>query len=141
MRLRPATDEDSAFFWTVRNDPETIAHSWSKRGVTETEHTLWWAMTADQRYVAEGLTEDVGTLRLTALDDSTCEVHLAVAPGYRGMGYSTEMLKEATVVARELGYKRIVARVDSDNTPSLRAFLRANYDVVSPGTLLLQRDL
>lgn len=141
MRLRPATDVDSAFFWAVRNDPQTIAHSWSKRGVLAEEHARWWQGTPDWRYVAEGLTGDVGTLRLTALDDSTCEVHLAVAPEFRGMGYSTEMLKEATVLAREMGYKRIVARVDSDNTPSLRAFVRAGYDVVSPGTLLLQRDL
>lgn len=141
MRLRPALDADSPFFWVVRNDPDTIAHSWSKRGVTAEEHARWWQTTPDARYVAEGLTGDVGILRLTALDDSTCEVHLAVAPGYRGSGYSTDMLREATVVARSLGYTLIVARVDSDNTPSLRAFLRAGYAVTSPGTLLLQRDL
>lgn len=141
LRLRPAIDTDVSYFWTVRNDPETIAHSWSKRGVTAEEHARWWQTTPDARYVAETAEGDVGTLRLTALDDSTCEVHLAVAPGFRGAGYSTEMLREATVLAREKGYGRIIARVDSDNTPSLRAFLRAGYAVTSPGTLLLQRDL
>ena len=141
LKLRPATDADSPFFWTVRNDPQTISHSWSKREVTAEEHTCWWQTTPDVRYVAETAEGDVGVIRFTELDETTCEVHLAVAAGYRGAGYSTEMLREATVAGRELGYERIVARVDSDNTPSLRAFLRAGHEVESPGTLLLQRDL
>ena len=105
------------------------------------EHERWWRETQDARYVAESAGEDVGVLRITRLDETTCEVHLAVAPQFRGEGYSTEMLREGTLEAKRLGYERIVARVDSDNTPSLRAFLRAGYGVTSPGTLLLERTL
>lgn len=141
MKLRPATDQDAHYFLWVRNDPQSVKFSWSKRSVAFKEHMAWWQTTADRRYVAEGITGDVGTLRLTALDDHACEVHLAVAPEFRGMGYSTEMLREATQEARRLGYRRIVARVDAPNTPSLRAFLRTGYDVTSPGTLLLEREL
>lgn len=139
MTLRPASDVDAPFFWAVRNDPQTIAHSWSKSGVTATEHARWWGATQDARYVAQCVEGNVGTLRLTALDDSTCEVHLAVAPEFRGLGYSVEMLREATVMAKKLGYTRIIAHVNADNTPSLRAFLRTGYAVTSPGTLLLER--
>ena len=141
MRLRLATDTDADFFLTLRNDPETVRNSWSKREVTPTEHAFWWTLTQDRRYVAESLGEDVGTLRLTALDDSTCEVHLAVAPQCRGEGYGSEMLREATLECKRLGYARIIARVDAPNTPSLRAFLKAGYAVTSPGTLLLERPL
>ena len=142
MHLRPATDLDAPFFWAIRNDPQTITNSWSKRAITEGEHARWWGQTHDTRYVAEGAGgEPVGIVRLTALDDSTCEVHLAVAPGARGLGYSVDMLREATDVAKGLGYELIIARVDAPNTPSLRAFLRAGYDIASPGTLLLERSL
>lgn len=141
MKLRPATDLDQPFFFEIRNDPATVSFSWSKRRVEALEHAKWWTETHDLRYVAEGITGDVGTLRLTALDDHACEVHLAVAPEFRGMGYSTEMLREATQEARRLGFRRIVARVDAPNTPSLRAFLRTGYDVTSPGTLLLEREI
>jgi len=75
------------------------------------------------------------------VDESTCMVHIAVGKEHRGAGYSTEMLQEATLKARELGFTHMTARVDAPNTASLRAFLRAGYDVTSPGTLLLERDL
>jgi RimJ/RimL family protein N-acetyltransferase len=111
------------------------------------EHARWWKETNDHLLVAEvevGLGRvlvAVGTVRLTPLDDATCEIHLIVAPEQRGKGFSREMLEAGRAVAKELGYTHLIARVDAPNTKSLRAFLREGYTVSSAGTLFLERDV
>jgi RimJ/RimL family protein N-acetyltransferase len=142
------SQEDKDYFRTLRNDPDAVRFSWSKREIRVDEHNRWWEGTQDALFIAEasfsktlGATRRVGTLRLTELDESTCEVHLAVAREERGKGLSTRMLKESLELADGLGYTRIVARVDTPNTASLRAFFGAGYRITSPGTVLLERGL
>lgn len=142
MKLRPATDADKEYFRTLRNDPDAVKFSYTKREVTEDEHDYWWDVTGDVRLVAEGAGGDsVGVVRLTPLDAHTCEVHLTVAADKRGLGHAGEMLRLARKEAAWRGYERLIARVDAPNTASLRAFLRAGYDVVTPGTFMLERGV
>ena len=141
MTLREAQTADKEFFLTLRNDPDAVKYSYSRRPVTQDEHDFWWDTTGDYLYVGVGLLGDVGTLRLTPVDESTCMVHIVVGKEHRGAGYATEMLREGLGEAKRHGFCHITAHVDAPNTASLRAFLKAGYDVTSPGTLLLERDL
>lgn|SRR5690348_3043510 len=144
MKLRDADLSDRQFFFDLRNDPDVIKFSYTRRGVDWDSHVKWWRDTWDHLLVAEEETHQgtqrIGVVRLTPLDDATCEVHFALMAADRGRGWATPMLEEARRVAKELGYSHITAHVDANNTPSLRAFLREGYTVSSPGTVMLERD-
>lgn len=164
VSLRWAEPGDKDFFLAVRNDVLSVRFSYSQKPVDPAAHDRWWRETGDALFVAEVKAQEglgaverwrqvrtrtlpgdtmrpVGTVRLSDVDDATCEVHLALVATERGKGYAAGMLQEAREMAGELGYSRIIARVDSPNTASLRAFLRAGYCVKSPGVLLLEREI
>ena len=141
VSLRWAEPGDKEFFLSVRNDVLSVRFSYSQKPVDPAAHDRWWRDTADALFVAEVDGAPVGTVRLSDVDEETCEVHLALAAAERGKGYAAGMLQEAREMARGCGYSRIIARVDSPNTASLRAFLRAGYRVNSPGILLLEQDI
>jgi len=141
MILRDAELTDRQFFFDLRNDPDVIKFSYTKQGVAWDQHCRWWADTWDHLLVAVEGERRLGTVRLTPLDDACCEVHYALVAADRGRGWAAKVLEEAERVARELGYAHIVARVDTPNTPSIRAFLRSGYSVSSPGTLMFERDI
>lgn len=125
LTLRPATDADSWFFFSLRNEPTAVRMS--RRGViTPAEHDLWWRTTSDLRYVAEVDGREVGTLRVAA--DGT--VSIVVAATERGNGWGTRMLEDVVPRAREAGITRLFAEVAPENERSQRAFLRAGWKPV-----------
>lgn len=143
MRLRQAQNSDKAFFLEVRNDPQGIRFSYSKKAIDPAAHDRWWKETQDLLYVAEAHQWEhryaVGIVRLTPMDDACCEIHFAIHSDWRGQGLAVVLLEEGRKKAMTCGFTHIIARVDSPNTASLRAFLREGYAVTSPGTLLLER--
>lgn len=141
VSLRWAEPGDKDFFLSVRNEELSVKFSYSQKPVDPAVHDRWWRETHDDLLVAKVGGIRVGTVRLSTIDETTCEVHLALVASERGKGYAAGMLQEARRMAEELGYSRIIARVDSPNTASLRAFLRAGYCVKSPGVLLLEREV
>lgn len=146
MILRDAELSDRDFFLALRNDEVSVRFSYTKQEVGKLEHARWWKETNDHLLVAEhefydGIEKRLGLVRLTPLDDATCEVHFILAPEFRGRGLAAGILAMARGVAKELGYTHLIARVDAPNTKSLRAFLREGYTVSSAGTLLLERDV
>lgn len=141
MKLRDAEITDRQFFFDLRNDPDVVKFSWTKRGVTWEEHCRWYQETWDHLLVAEEGATRIGVVRLTPLDDAACEIHFALVAADRGRGWGSRLLEEGRRVAKELGYQHVVARVDTPNTASIRAFLREGYSVASPGTLMLERDI
>jgi RimJ/RimL family protein N-acetyltransferase len=141
MILREATALDMKFFFDLRNDPESVRFSYTKRGPSWKEHQTWWHKTDDHCFVATDFDRDIGYVRLTPLDDSTCEIHFAIVPEQRGKGWAGFLLERGREEARHLGFTHIIARVDAPNTPSIRAFLREGYQITSAGTLFLERDV
>jgi RimJ/RimL family protein N-acetyltransferase len=141
MILREATALDMKFFFDLRNDPESVRFSYTKRGPSWDEHQAWWFKTDDYCFVAMDGQTKLGYVRLTPLDDSTCEVHFAIVSEKRGKGWSTFLLSAGRDEAENLGFKHIIARVDAPNTPSIRAFLLEGYQITSAGTLFLERDV
>ncbi len=140
MKLRDATLADRQFFFDLRNDPDVVKFSTTRRGVTWAEHCAWWEKTEDHLLVAEEGGRRIGQVRLSPVDDACCELHYALVAADRGRGWGAKLLEEGRRVAKVLGYQRLLAHVDSPNTASIRAFLRDGWGVNS-GLILLERDV
>jgi RimJ/RimL family protein N-acetyltransferase len=125
MTLTPATDRDSAYFFTLRCDPVASRMS-RRRAPTPEEHAEWWARTTDARFVAEEEGAYVGILRLSA--DGV--VSIIVDPLVRGIGYGSQMLAALEPWAQTLGFHTLMAEIAYENAPSQRAFLKAGWKPV-----------
>lgn len=122
LTLRPATDADSWYFFSLRNEPTAVRMS--RRGVvTPAEHDRWWRTTSDMRYVAEVDGREVGTLRVS----SEGTVSIVVAAAERGKGWGPLMLEAVLPRAKAAGIERLFAEVAPENTRSQRAFLKAGW--------------
>ena len=83
----------------------------------------------DARYDFMIFNEDgqpIGTAGLSSITDDSCEVSYMIGEkAERGKGYATEAVRLLTDVAlRELGVKRVVARVRPENEASARVGVR-----------------
>ncbi len=134
VTLRPATalDRDRLRAW--RNDPATVAASLSNDAVGGVDHAAWLARKladpACRLWIAEHDGLPAGQVRAerSACAD-TAELHIAVAPSWRGRGLAAQMLRLAAARARdELGATALLARVKPGNAASLRAFERAGFE-------------
>jgi len=54
--------------------------------------------------------------------DGTAEISIYIAPGRRGQGLGTRLLREAMELAPDLGIRTLVSYIFSHNEPSLRLF-------------------
>ena len=137
MKLRLATPDDWARLFDWRNDPETIAQSWSDAPVETTEHQAWLEKTlADKRarlFIAEDTERSliVGTGRLD-IRGKKVELSLTIDPRHRGKGYGTLMIDALLVRAGGLTPlpERAVAAVKPGNSASLRAFAANGFTPV-----------
>ena len=122
MILRPATELDSDYFFTLRCDPVAARMS-RRRPPTPTEHEKWWSETKEHRFVAEDEVGYVGTLRLAA--DGL--VSIIVDPKMRGQGYGPRMLAALEPYAKEAGIHTMLAEIAYENVASQRCFLTAGW--------------
>jgi len=125
MILRPATDEDIDYFFTLRIDPVASRMS-RRRAPTPEEHAAWWAQTKDHRFVAEVEGAKIGTLRLGA--DGV--VSIIVDPLVRGCGWGPVMLRALEPYAREAGIHTMMAEIAYENAPSQKAFIKAGWSPI-----------
>jgi predicted dehydrogenase/RimJ/RimL family protein N-acetyltransferase len=136
VRLRGATTLDRDRLRAWRNDPATIAASFSDAAVTAEDHARWLARKlsdpACRVWIAEEDGLPAGQVRVERAADGAAEVHVAVAPSRRGRGLASAILRLAVERAREeLAVDAVVARVKPENTASLRAFEGAGFRVVA----------
>ena len=128
LTLRPATLDDAEILFAWRCDPDAARNSFGPVP-TLADHMAWLTATlADPRraqMIAEHNGVPVGTVRLDQHFAET-ELSLTVAPGLRGQGYGTAMIRAASCRGRML------ARVRGDNVGSLLAFLKAGWRVRGP---------
>jgi len=126
--LRRARTSDSEFLFRCRTDPETVRQS-NGHAPTRSEHLLWLAesLRNDGRclFIAEQAGAAIGTGRMDRHGNKV-ELSWCLAPEHRGKGYSLPLIL-ALHAASRLSWPgaRILARIRSDNTPSLKAALAA----------------
>jgi RimJ/RimL family protein N-acetyltransferase len=104
---------------TVRGRLRTVA--WSQFTLAADDDTIILGIEA----TATGeLVGDV-MLRLASVEDRTAEIGYVVHPRHAGHGYATEASNGLLRVAfDELGLHRVIARVDAENTDSVRVVAR-----------------
>ena len=151
LTLRPAGLGDADFLLELRNDPTTRRFSFTRNEISEHDHTKWLserlADPASRIWIAvcDGL--PAGQLRLTKIDDLTAEVHIAVAPEFRGRGLARLMLMRVPSLCEATWSKtvRLRARILPENEASLRSFRAAGFRDVGnsdePSHKVLERSL
>jgi RimJ/RimL family protein N-acetyltransferase/ADP-ribose pyrophosphatase YjhB (NUDIX family) len=132
--LRPWRDEDIDA--AVAGYDELIAHWFGRRGKIPTWDThkaavdRWRAGYADNRavvaFVIEHDGEVVGSIDVRDVGDHTGLLSWAVYAGHRHHGYATRAARLISDYAlSELGMTRVEAKVEPDNTSSMRVATRA----------------
>jgi RimJ/RimL family protein N-acetyltransferase len=129
IRILPATMHHAKFLFDVRNDPETVRQSKNQSEVKWDEHVSWLEKTITdpnrQLYTAFAGNSPVGTGRIDFEGWESCEISVAVAPRFRGMGYASEIiaaLKKATD-----GREKVRAVIRVGNEASIRAFIKNGF--------------
>jgi N-acetylneuraminate synthase len=148
LTMRRATADDARTIWNWRNDPATRANSMTTRSIPWPEHQAWlMARLADPRTAFYMLEDDgghtVAQVRYERRTPDVAEVHITVAPEYRGRGLAAAAL-QATVpqAMADLQVRRVDATVKVGNLPSLRAFERSGFtrDTVDGDLVRLRFD-
>ena len=137
LKLRAATEHDTEILLEWRNDPTTREMSQNSMPVARESHMTWFhnALSNDKCliFIAEDHGNAVGMVRLdVALDDTTAEVSINIAPNARNKKLAAPLLHIAKthMAARASGIKMLTARIKISNARSQRAFVRAGYTKV-----------
>lgn len=134
VRLRRATTLDRDRLRAWRNDPATVAASFSSAPVAAADHAAWLgrrlADPACRIWIVEHDGLPAGQVRAERTADDSAELHIALAPRSRGKRLAAAALRMAVTEARrELAVATVLARVKPGNGASLRAFEAAGFSV------------
>lgn len=151
LMFRTAQLDDADFLLSLRNDPTTRRFSFTQNHISRDEHIAWFTERlsdpATLIWIALYDERPAGQLRLTQTDGLTAEVHIAVAPEFRGLGLAREMLTGVVDLCEAAWPQvtRIGARIMPENEASLKAFRAAGFrdveDSDEHGSEVLERRL
>ena len=159
LSLRKATLNDSDLLLQWRNDPDVIATSITRKGVTEAEHDRWLvkalsdkachlyiAEIQDPRYVVmeDGCGElvfNAGGMGRINGEHGVAILSYSLAKEHRGDGHAGVLVAALCDKAWELGYTSIQAVARHGNTASLRALLSNGFTVSEHELLRLEKTL
>ena len=133
--LRSATEDDEQRLLEWRNEAATRAASFTSGEISPQDHRRWFrrklADASCRLLIAEEFGKAVGQVRLDRVDAEVAEISIALAAESRGRGLGREALRLAAAdAAKELGARRLVARVKPANAQSVAVFQAAGYRVV-----------
>ena len=131
-RLRPAEVGDLGTVFAIRNLLEIVRWTKSGREVTMDEHRTWFAsrLAKDQGrlFLIEVEGTPAGALDLAHRENGDVVISIYLLSPLRGRGHGRRLIREACAVARQCwGKVTVVARILSDNEPSLHAFGAAGF--------------
>jgi RimJ/RimL family protein N-acetyltransferase len=138
VSLRPASPADSERMFEWANDPATRAASFRPARITRAEHRRWCAESlagARLLFIVEVTATPTGLVRLDRIDSATAEVGILVAKEQRGRGLSVPALRALIDVARDAGFRNLLARIRLDNLQSRHIFERAGFELAGEDTV------
>lgn len=153
--LRPAQADDCVLFYSVRVDPQVRRNAFDdRRWVSDRQYRRWFARSLRMKnrrlFVVEAWLEvgvptiltavtAIGVVRLD-LDSRTVEISYALRAAQRGQGFGREVVRLASEQATALWPDRDqIAHIRANNTPSLRAALKAGFSLSDGRCLTLRK--
>jgi RimJ/RimL family protein N-acetyltransferase len=127
IRLRPAEPQDDYLWWQLRRELDQT--------LTWEAHQEWWK-TFEHRYVLYDGPVTVGGIRISPFTPEIGVISIHLVKGERGKGLGTQALISIKRVAKELGFTRLVARIDVTNRASQQAFTNASFSPTQMEVLL-----
>ncbi|OIO46066.1 MAG: hypothetical protein AUJ25_00775 [Parcubacteria group bacterium CG1_02_37_13] len=132
ITLRKANQEDAKFLFDLRNNPNLFKYYKSPRPVEEKEHLTWLEKVFSGEakkylFILEFEGETAGQLRIDEFRESKAEINIALQEGFQGKGLGTLALQEGVKLAKQLGFKELIAEIHQDNLASLKLFQKACF--------------
>lgn len=125
--LRPATDNDYEFMYTVlkrtMRDYVEVIWGWDER-VQRRIHEIRWNPADNQIIVVDG--QDVGRLSVDTYDDHVHLNNIQILPEFQGQGLGTAIIQD---ILRNAGSKPVRLRVLRGN-PAKRLYERLDFKVI-----------
>jgi RimJ/RimL family protein N-acetyltransferase len=124
------TDLKDVFKW--KNDKDTVKYSFHHLKMNMREFNTWFGSSLNNKKRKMFLLLDnkkkVGLIFFDKLKDCS-EVSIMINPKERGKGYASLALKMVSKYYMDkFKVKRIIAKVNYDNLPSLKCFINAEYN-------------
>ncbi|HIQ22141.1 MAG TPA: UDP-2,4-diacetamido-2,4,6-trideoxy-beta-L-altropyranose hydrolase [Planctomycetes bacterium] len=131
-RLRPVEPGDLLCLWHLANERSVRAVSLSSQPIPLESHRQWFQRQQTARrsrlWVLDCCGLPLGVIRYESRRSGEAIVSLAVWPAFRGRGFGSMLLGATWQEAcRQLGARKLVAVVRSDNVVSRRLFSRAGF--------------
>lgn len=143
IALRPATESDCEIMYEWRNDPETRKYFFNPRSIGFAEHKEWFLdiLSHDDKtiLIGEEAGASVGVIRLDFNKD-WAYVSIYINPRLHNRGLGTKLLNAASAwtVKKYPNIHRLRAEIMTENTASIKAFLKADY---KPYSLIYEKEL
>ena len=138
IKLRPAEPNDCHAIFAWANDPETRSASFHTETITLKEHESWFATAIDgpdSLFVIEAQEEPAGVARIEAAGTDRAEISINLAPVARGRGLAGAVIMALIPLARDQGYRQLLARIRADNARSQRVFENCGFTRESTETV------
>ena len=132
IHLRKASSKDSRFLWELANEPEVRANSFSSAPISWEEHVNWFrSKTVEPSCVFFIASDDqnvpVGQVRFDLIGEEAV-ISISVTKECRGCSYGTTIIELSSAkIFESSDVKKIHAYVKAANSPSAKAFLKANF--------------
>ena len=134
MKIRLAERHDCKDLWKWRNEPRTIANSYSKSSVSYPQHLRWFTnIIKDPKstifigYSTKAKVK-VGMIRFDKKDHNVTEVSINMAAQFRGKGLGADLLGKAVAkISSSKVNHRLKARVIVTNNNSKKFFKKCGF--------------
>jgi len=131
--LRRVEPRDSDFLFNLRNDVLVRRLSRRTEIISADIHKKWFEKKMSGResviFVAEDGALPIAQTRFDFTGENSAEVNIAVSADFRGRGYGTKILKEATnlFLNSHPNIAAVHAFIKPENAASLKSFSKAGY--------------
>ncbi len=130
--LRKATLNDKEFLFDLRNDPNAFKYYKNPRPVEKEEHLNWLnkvfsGEVKKHLFILEFEGRKAGQLRIDDTGQGKAEMNIALKEGFQGKGLGILTLKQGIEIAKDLGFKELIAEVHQDNLASIKLFQKLGF--------------
>ena len=132
MQIQLVKEEDCELLWKWANDPQTRSASFHSNPITWEQHCQWFTDKLNSSdciiyLVSIDQNNPFGQVRFD-VKKNTAVISLSIAKEFRGIGLSSEMIKQACVqFFRESKIQTVQALIKEKNMISISTFKKAGF--------------